>query len=135
MSGSVKGRLGCKVSAVRTDAVEDCTVDGKLLRLPIAMNSYGVVVNKTLLKKEGLSVPTNYEEFLNVLKTLKEKGDTPLQGSQKFLYGELMVNMAMNMIASDDDLNKELQSGDEKAIESILPVFERLETIINGTWQ
>lgn len=119
------------VSALRADAVEDCTVDGKLLRLPIAMNSYGVVVNKTLLKKEGLSVPTNYEEFLNVLKTLKEKGYTPLQGSQKFLYGELMVNMAMSMIASDDDLNKELQSGDEKGAESILPVFERLETIIN----
>ena len=119
------------VSGIRTDALTDCTVDGELLRLPVAMNTYGIVVNETLLKNEGLSVPTNYEEFLDVLATLKEKGYTPLQGSQKFLYGELMVNMAMNLIHEDKEAAELLLAGDEKAADVVKPAFERLETIIN----
>lgn len=121
---------GFELSEIRPEAIEDCTVDGSLLRLPVAMNTYGVVVNKTLLKKEGLSVPQNYEEFLDVLETLKEKGYTPLQGSEKFLYGELMVNMAENIIAENEDLVEQLQNGDTEAEEAMKPVFEKLETII-----
>ena len=34
------------------EALAACTVDGKLYRLPVAMNSYGIVVNKMLLKKK-----------------------------------------------------------------------------------
>lgn len=120
------------ISAITPEILEDCTVDGRLVRLPIAMTTYGVVVNKTLLKNEGLSVPANYEEFLSVLAALKEKGYTPLQGSQKFLYGELMVNMAMNLMADNEELLSQLQNGDETAAEAMKPVFERLETIINN---
>lgn len=104
------------------EALADCTVDGKLLRLPVAMNTYGIVVNKTLLKKEGLSVPQNYEEFLSVLAELKQKGYTPLQGSDQHLYGELVVNMAMNLLA---------EAGTEGDIQdAVLPALECLETIM-----
>jgi len=120
------------LSALDEGAVADCTVDGELLRIPVAMTTYGIVVNKSLLAKEGLSVPENYEEFLTVLEALKEKGYTPLQGSQLHLYGDLMVNMAMNVIAEDNSLQDELLSGDAKAAEAMLPVFERLETIIES---
>ena len=85
---------GLDLSALRPEAVSDCTVDGKLLRLPIAMQTYGIVVNKTLLKNEGLSVPTNYEEFLEIMAALKSKGYIPLQGSEQHLYGDPMLNMA-----------------------------------------
>lgn len=120
------------LSAIRPEAIEACTVDGKLLRLPVAMNTFGVVVNESLLKKESLKVPENYEEFLDVLAALKEKGYTPLQGSQKFLYANLMENMAMNVIAENKDMVAQLQAGDEVAVELIMPVFDRLETIINN---
>lgn len=120
------------LSAIRPEAVADCTVDGRLLRLPVAMNSFGVVVNKTLLEKEELAVPTNYEEFLKVMAALKEKGYTPLQGSEKFLYGDLMVNMAMNIIAEDEKLVTQLTSGDKSAAEAVRPVFERLGEIIDN---
>lgn len=119
------------VSSLQENAIKDCSVDGKLVTLPVAMNTYGIVVNKTLLKKEGLSVPTNYQEFLNVLETLKTKGYTPLQGSQKHLYGDLMINMAMNLIAENPDLEKALEAKDSSAADAIQPVFDRLEAIIN----
>lgn len=119
-------------SFILPDAINACTIDGQLLRLPIMMFSYGMVVNKTLLKNEGLSMPENYEEFISVLEALKEKGYTPLQGSQSHLYGELMINMAMNILSEDKTLITALEAGDEKAAAALKPVFERLETIINN---
>ena len=123
---------GLDLSAIYPDAIKNCTVDGKLLRLPIMMYSYGMVVNKTLLKNEGLSMPQNYEEFLSVLEALKNKGYTPLQGSQDHLYGDLMINMAMNILGADESLVAAIENGDEKAVTAIKPVFERLETIIDN---
>lgn len=120
------------VSFMYPDAIQACTVDGQLLRLPIMMYAYGIVVNKTLLKNEGLSMPKNYDEFLTVLEALKEKGYTPLQGSQSHLYGELMISMAMNILSEDKTLITALRSGDEKAVTAMKPVFERLETIIDN---
>ena len=120
------------LSNLRPDALEACTVEGKLLRLPVAMNPCGIVVNKTLLENEGLTMPTNYQEFLDVLEALKQKGYTPLQGSHLHLYGELMVNMAMDTLQADDTLLPALQAGDDKAVQAMLPVFERLQTIIDN---
>lgn len=116
-------------SSVLSDALKECTVDNKILRIPIAMNPCGIVVNKTLLKDEGLEVPANYSEFLDVMAALKDKGYTPLQGSQRFLYGELAVNMAMNIL-NDSTALENLLAGKEEAVTTILPAFERLETII-----
>ena len=119
------------LSAIQEDALKACTVDGALLRVPVAMNPSGIVVNKTLLKNEGLEVPTNYEEFLTVLAALKDKGYTPIQGSEQHIYSELMVNMAMDILSADESLLPALQAGDDKAVEAMLPVFERLGTIMD----
>ena len=121
---------GLDLSALSPEAVAACTVDGRLLRLPIAMNAYGVVVNKTLLDKEGLSVPTNYEELLSVLAALKDKGYTPLQGSAQHLYGDLTVSMGMDLLLRDSTLLAALYAGEDAAAAAVLPAFERLETLI-----
>ena len=105
-------------SAMLPDALAEGTLNGEVLRLPVAINPCGIVVNKTLLKNEGLEVPQNYQEFLTVLKTLKDKGYTPLQGSQEHLYGELMEAMGMNL----------LHDG-----ESALPAFQRLAELMEYT--
>ena len=124
---------GLSFDAVQEDALAACTVDGKLLRLPVAMNPRGIVVNKTLLEKEGLSVPTNYQEFLAALETLQAKGYTPLQGSEQHIYSELMYNMGVDTIMADDSLTAALQKGDASAVTAMLPVFERLESVLPYT--
>lgn len=118
--------------AVVPEAIQNCTVEGELLRLPVAMNPCGIVVNKTLLKQEDLYVPENYEEFLSVMAALKEKGYVPLQGSEQHLYGELMLNMAMDVLAETDGAKEALKNGEDSAVETILPVFEKLQTIIGN---
>lgn len=92
-------------SAVQPELLEACTFDGKLLRLPIGMNLSGMVVNKTLLEKEGLSVPTNWQEFLDVCAALKEKGYTPIQGAQTMVYSDLVYNMGMVEFGTNSERN------------------------------
>ncbi len=52
--------------------------DGKMFAVPFAAVSHAVYYNKDVFKKEGLKVPTTWEEFLALNETLKSKGYTPL---------------------------------------------------------
>ena len=54
------------VSALQEDLLPYCTYEGKLACIPIGLNLSGMVVNETLLRKEGLEVPTTWQEFLDV---------------------------------------------------------------------
>ncbi len=116
---------------VSSEIISCGTVDGKLVRIPILKNLCGMAVNKTLLEKEGLNVPTNYSEFLDVLEKLKQKGYTPIQGAANHVYSELVMNMAMDMIATDDSLRNAVANGESLAADRLTVVFERLQTIID----
>ncbi len=54
------------------------TSDGKMFAVPFAAVSHAVYYNKDIFAKEGLSIPTTWEEFLQLCATLKTKGYTPL---------------------------------------------------------
>ncbi|MDR1047032.1 MAG: ABC transporter substrate-binding protein, partial [Treponema sp.] len=52
--------------------------DGKMFAVPFAAVSHAVYYNKTIFQKEGLSIPTTWQEFLTLCGTLAAKGYTPL---------------------------------------------------------
>lgn len=104
--------------------------DGKLSTIPIGQNTSGLVVNVSLLEKEGLEVPNNYEEFTSVLKALKEKGYTPIQGPNSKVYSELTQNMLYDTILNDKSLCKDLLAGKESSAKKLLPVYDRLNDMI-----
>jgi raffinose/stachyose/melibiose transport system substrate-binding protein len=55
------------------------TDDGKdVFCVPMASVIHGFFYNKDVFDKYGLKEPTTRDEFMNVLKTLKDKGETPL---------------------------------------------------------
>lgn len=57
---------------------EAYNLGGKTYGLPIELNIAPIYYNKEIFEKNGLEVPTTYDEFKNVVKTLKEKGVTPI---------------------------------------------------------
>jgi raffinose/stachyose/melibiose transport system substrate-binding protein len=63
-----------------TDAIKTYqTVDGKIYGVPWGTyNAMGVFYNKSVFTKLGLSTPNNYQEFLNICKTVKDAGITPI---------------------------------------------------------
>ena len=122
------------VSAIKDEMVDACMTDGKLLRIPLAENTFGMVVNKTLLENEGLDVPTDYKEFQEVLKQLKEKGYNPIQGSSIHVYSEITANMAYTQIGTDKELCEKLNNKDSEAAEELRPVIEKLDDIIRNQY-
>ena len=119
-----------------TDAIDPqllkaCTVDGKLARIPIAKMMCGMVVNETLLQKEGLEVPQTYEEFINVCEVLKEKGYTPIQASKIRAYSDMVLPMAMNILGNDKELTDKVNAGDTSYADSLGVVYDRLGEIID----
>lgn len=116
------------------DMLTICSVDGQLLRIPMSQNLNGIVVNVSLLEKEGLSVPQNYGEFKTVLAALKGKGYTPIQGPVDVVYSELVSPMMYNIIGHDEELQKALSEGGEYASEKLLPVFSEIYDIVSGGW-
>lgn len=119
-----------------TDAIDPemlaaCTVDGKLVRIPLAKMMCGLVVNKTLLENEGLEVPETYEEFLSVCETLKEKGYTPIQSARNHVCSDLILPMAMSIIENDEKLVEKANSGDSSYADSLYPAYEHLAELID----
>ena len=119
---------GVDTGAVQDGVLDSCTFDGQLLRLPMSLNLTGMVVNKSLLEKEGLAVPTTWQEFLDVCAALKAKDYTPIQGPEESIYSNLVYAMGMDTIA-DPDTMAALNSGDDAAVKKIQPAFERIQTL------
>lgn len=112
------------------ELVEACTVDGKLARIPLAKMMCGMVVNKTLLEKEGIEEPKTYEEFLNACEALKEKGYTPIQASKIRAYSDMILPMAMNILGNDETLVEKVNAGDTSYADSLTEVYDRLGELI-----
>lgn len=128
------GCLDLLAAGVDTSAVEESLLragmkDGKLLSLPMGLTLKGIVVNKTLLEKEGLSVPQTWAEFLNTLETLKQKGYTPIQGPDSAV-STLGYNMGMAMLASDPDLLNAVSNGDVDGAAQLQLVYDRMQELI-----
>lgn len=119
-------------SAIEPELVKACTVDGRLVRIPITKLMCGIVVNEDLLKENGLKIPQTYEEFLDACKVLKDNGYTPIQASKYHAYSDLMLPMGMAIIGNDKELNEKAMSGDTSYAEALAPVFERLQTLIDN---
>lgn len=116
---------GVDVSAVADGLLDSTTVDGKLLALPMGLKLRGLAVNKTLLEKEGLSVPQTWSEFTEVLDALKQKGYTPLQGPTNTV-SQLFYDMGMTMMSQDSKLLQAVTEGDAAGAASLQTMYERL---------
>ena len=119
---------GVDVSAVVPGLLKSTTVDGKVLSVPMGLLLKGLVVNKTLLEKEGLSVPETWPEFLNALEVLKQKGYTPIQGPNSAV-ASLCYDMGMPLAADDEKLYNAILSGDADGASDMKVVFERLKEL------
>jgi raffinose/stachyose/melibiose transport system substrate-binding protein len=57
--------------------------DGKVYGVPFATQTLVVFYNKKIFQQHGVSVPKTWDAFLGLMKTLKDKGVTPLANGGK----------------------------------------------------
>ena len=65
--------LGIDLSCIRSNLLTS-DASGQILSVPVYTTTYGMLVNEDIFKKEGLSVPTSYEELLAVCEALQKAG-------------------------------------------------------------
>lgn len=117
------------LSGINESFLNNCTVDGKLYSIPLGQNVTGMAVNESLLEKEGLSVPIDYDSFLSVLQSLKDKGYVPLQGASSSIGYYLIDGMVMSQLGTDETLLDGLKTNDEAAVTAVTKAFETLDTL------
>ncbi len=111
------------------------TIDGIAYCLPANLTAYSMYVNRKVLKKYGLEVPENYEEFMTCLEVLSENGETPISLNR---WGAMVVPaMARGLYPlyeslQRDELIQKLNSGELLIGEYMLEGFRMFEDFVRS---
>ncbi len=127
-------KLGLDLDCIRSNIILK-TEDGKLPMVPVFANTYGILVNNDLFKKEGLSVPTTYKELVDVCDAFRSKGyENPLMGFSKEETTSLFTLAAYpyfcGTVADDAEAVKKLNSLDPSAGKYMQPTLEKMEQFV-----
>ena len=122
--------LGLGLDCIRSNIILN-TEDGTLPMVPVFANTYGMLVNNSLFEKEGLSVPTTYQELTEVCKAFREKGyANPIMGftnkETTSLFTLTSYPFFCGTVAQDAEAVKKLNTLDPSAGEYLQPTLEKI---------
>ena len=128
--------LGLELDCLRTGLLNP-DAEGRLLMVPVFARNYGMLVNNNLFEKEGLQVPTTWEELLAVCDAFLSKGyANPMMGYSADASGCLMNSLVYPEVVAALAGNPEaLQAADEmnaSAGEYMRPGLERMMQLIGN---
>ena len=126
--------LGLDLDCIRSNIILK-TSDGTLPMVPVFANTYGMLVNNSLFEKEGLSVPTTYEELVEVCNAFREKGyKNPMMGFSReettSLYTLTAYPYFCETVADDAEAVEKLNALDPSAGEYMRPTLEKMDQFL-----
>ena len=126
--------LGLDLDCIRSNIILN-TGDGTLPMVPVFANTYGMLVNNDLFEKEGLSVPTNYQELVAVCDAFRKKGyKSPMMGFTKeettSLFTLTGYPFFCETVADDAEAVKKFNALEPSAGEYMRPTLEKLEQFL-----
>lgn len=121
--------------SLNTYARRDSLVGGKIMSLPLSMTSYCMWVNMDILKKCHLELPTNWNEFLNCCKVLKENGYQPLVGTKNFPKLFILAGLSEIYMSKDSDaIIEKLNQGEIQISQYAKVGLEHLYTLLENDY-
>ncbi len=122
--------LGLDLDCIRSNILLN-TADGSLPMVPVFSNTYGMLVNNDLFEKEGLSVPTTYQEMVALCDTFREKGyANPMMGFSNSettsLFTVTIYPFFCGTVAQDAEAVRKLNALDASAGEYMRPSLEKI---------
>ncbi len=111
------------------------TEDGTLPMVPVFSSTYGMLVNDDLFKKEGLSIPSTYDELVSVCRAFREKGfESPVMGftakEKPSLFTITSYPFFCATVANDPEAVRKLNDLDNSAGEYMRPTLEKMEQFL-----
>ena len=127
--------LGLDLDCIRNNIVLN-TDDGTLPMVPVFSNTYGMLVNNDLFEKEGLSIPTTYQELAAVCKAFRENGyENPIMGytneETTSLFTLTIYPFFCGTVADDEEAVRKLNALDPSAGEYMRPSLEKTVQFLN----
>ncbi len=111
--------------------------DGAVRMVPVFSRTYGMLVNYALFEKEGLSVPTTWEELLSVCQAFKDKDyASPMMGYSQKSSSCLMYTVAYPMfaaaLAENPDVLAKANALDPAAGEYMRTALEAVDQLVKS---
>ncbi len=121
------------VKYLTEDALNQCTVDGKVISVPMTMLCYGLCVNNDLLKSCGLELPKTKQEFLHCCEVLKANGITPIAANRWWMETFVLTQGFAPLYSEEGKEEKiaALNSGETPISQYMRPGFEFLQELMD----
>ena len=128
--------LGLDLNCIRPGLIYH-DAEGRVLMVPVFSRTYGMLVNNDLFAKEGLSIPTTWDELVAVCETFRSKGyASPMMGYSVKSSSCLMNTVAYPLFAATLAENPEAlrlaNALDPAAGEYLRPALEAVERLIQS---
>ncbi len=127
-------QLGLDLECIRPNLLRS-DADGQLLTIPVFARNYGMLVNNDLFEKEGLQVPTTWEELLTVCAAFLSKGyASPMMGYSAgpssclmsiLVYPEVVAALADNpeMLQAANEMDSSAGECMRQSLESMMQLI------------
>ncbi len=127
---------GIDYSCIRESLIRT-TDSGDVVMLPIFTTSYGMLVNMDIFEKEGLKVPKNFSELMDVCSKLKSAGyESPVMGTDRFsgsgLFNCFVYPMYAYNVMNNSDKVDALNNLEPASGEMLRPALERLSEFVGS---
>lgn len=102
---------------IGTSGTESFSYEDEIYAVPSGVTILGTYYNKSMFDSHGLSIPKNWDEFLNVCKVLKEAGIQPIVMGDKDMYVMQfgLYQLAANQVyPNNPKYDDQLRTGDVK---------------------
>ena len=129
-------QIGLDLDCLRTGLL-NLDADGHLLMVPVFARNYGMLVNNDLFAKEGLQVPTTWEELLAVCEAFLSKGyASPMMGysagSSGCLMNILVYPEVVAALSKDPEALRAANEMNPSAGEYMRPAMEAMMQLIGN---
>ena len=139
-SGNLSELNGAYLSYINSNSLPAVSINNKVYGLPYNAVYQGVLYNKSIFKKYGLTVPTTQKELKEVVQKLKKENITPFASHFQEIWniGNMTMQFAMN-----DVFNKYPNWGDKfrgnkvsfKSSKEFQQCFKYNKDILDASWE
>ncbi|WP_284140519.1 MULTISPECIES: extracellular solute-binding protein [unclassified Virgibacillus] len=121
--------LGNEFVAGTTDAY---AIDGQTYGLPLELNIVSVYYNKKIFDDNGLDVPKTYDEFKEVVKTLKSNGVAPIAlGNKDRWTGSMWYMYFADRIGGGELLTKAINREESFESPALVQAAEEIQNLVD----
>lgn len=112
-----------------SQTLEDGTEINRLYAVPLGGEVRGMFVNVSLLKHYGLEIPTNFEEFENCCKVLRENGLIPIQANPSSAGTNMGLAQMVTPVVNDAAKLDLFRNADANVGDLFVPTLEKLYSL------